>query len=107
MQYLLFAQIGNHVDRIELGNLGQCGLLSSATDEIAGIDQMLAGDAVERRSDLGIGEIQLGQRHLRLRTEQLGLGGRPLIGPCVDIDLGRGILFEELQYTERPRSLHR
>ena len=42
LQTLLQAEIGNHVDRVELGDLGQGGLLAVAADDIARVDQVLA-----------------------------------------------------------------
>ena len=69
LEHVLLAQIGDDVDRVELGDLGQRGLLAPAADDIAGIDQVLADDAVERRPDLGIAEVQLGERDARLGSE--------------------------------------
>jgi hypothetical protein len=47
LENLLFAQIGNHIDRVQLGDLGKRTLLPAAADDVAGIDQVLADDAVE------------------------------------------------------------
>src|SRR5262249_6780703 len=69
LQHLLFAKIGYYIDRIELSDLGQCRLLTAATDDITWIDQMLADNTVERRPNLGVAEVQLGQRYLRLSVE--------------------------------------
>ncbi len=59
LQNLLLAQIGDDIDRVELGDLGQRRLLTAAADDIARVDQMLADDAVERRPDLGVAQIDL------------------------------------------------
>src|SRR4029077_4929233 len=95
LQHLLFAEIRYYVDRIELRDLGQCGLLSSATDEIAGVDQMLADDTVERRPDFGVTKVQLGQCELRLSIEKRCLGARPLKDPMIDLGLGSRVLLDE------------
>jgi hypothetical protein len=95
-QYGLLAQIGNHVDRVELGNLGECALLASAPDDVAGIDQMLPDDAVEGCPDLGIDQVQLGQGDLRLSPEQLRLGARLFVNVFIDRCLRRRILLYQL-----------
>ncbi len=95
LQHVLLAQIGDDVDRVELGDLGQRGLLAAAPDDIARIDQVLADDAVKRRPDLRVAEVQLGERHTRLGSEQLRFCASALINPFVDLDLGCRILFEE------------
>jgi hypothetical protein len=94
LQDLLFAQIGNCVNRVELGDFGERTLLTAA-DEIAGVDQMPADYAVKRRPDFSIAEIQLSQRDLRLSPEQLRLRRRLLVNPLVDLGLGRRVLFDE------------
>ena len=96
LQDLLFAQIGDHIDRVELGDLGERGLLAAAADEVAGIDQVLADDAVKGCPDLGIAQIELGQRDLRLGAEQLRLGARPFEIPMIDLGLGRRVLLYQL-----------
>ena len=42
LQDVLLVQIGDHIDRIELHDLGQSRLLTRRSDDIAGIDQGLA-----------------------------------------------------------------
>ena len=95
LQRLLRAQIGDHVDRVELGDLGERRLLAVAADDVAGIDQVLAHLAVERRPDLGIAQVQLGQRDLRLGRQHVRLGARPLEIPVVDLDLRRRVLLDQ------------
>ncbi len=65
LQHRLLTQIGDHIDWVELGDFGECRLLSAAADDVAGVDQMLADDAVKRRPDLRIAQVQLVQRHRR------------------------------------------
>ena len=95
LQRLLRADIGDHVDRVELGDFGERGLLAVAADDIARIDQVLAHLAVERRPDLGIAEVQLGQRDLRLRRQHVRLGARSLVVPVIDLDLGGRVLLHQ------------
>ena len=60
-KHLLLAHIGNHVDRVELGDFGERGLLAVAADDIARIDEVLAHLAVERRPDLGVARDSAGR----------------------------------------------
>ncbi len=100
LQDVLLAQIGDDVDRVELGDLGERALLAAPADKVAGIDQMLADDAVERGADLGIAEVQLRQPDLRLRAQQLRLGAGPLEIPVVDLGLGRGVLLDQRRIAD-------
>jgi len=95
LQHCLLAQIGDDVDRVELGDLGQRRLLRVAADDVAGVDQMLPDDAVEGRAHLGIGKVDLVDRHLRLGAQQLRRGARPLVIPMIDLGLRRRVLFDE------------
>jgi hypothetical protein len=40
----LLGEVGDHIDRVELGDFGQRRLLTVAADDIAGVDQVLASD---------------------------------------------------------------
>src|SRR5215469_7744374 len=90
----LLAQIGQDIDRIELGDVGKRRRLAAA-DDIAGIDEMLADDSVERRADLGVAEIDFGDRHLRPSALELRSRALALEIPVIDLGLGGGMLFEE------------
>ena len=59
------------------------------------IDQVLAHLAVERRPDLGVAQVELRKRHLRLGRHDIRLRALPLEIPVIDIDLGRGIPLEQ------------
>ena len=39
LQHILLAQVGDDIDRVELGDLGEHGLLAGAADKVAGIDR--------------------------------------------------------------------
>ncbi len=95
LQDLLLAQIGDDVDRVELGDLGQRRLLAAAADDVAGVDQVLADDAVEGCANFGIAEIDLVDRHLGAGAQQRGFGARPLVVPVVDLGLGRRVLLDQ------------
>jgi hypothetical protein len=100
LQHLLLTEIGDGVDRVELSDFGQRGLLTAAADDISRIDQVLADNAVERCSDFCVTQVQLGDCHLCLSVEQRCFGARPFEGPMIDLSLGRGILLDELCVTD-------
>ena len=94
-QHLLLAQIGDDIDRVELGDFGQRRLLAVAADDVAGVDQVLADDAVERRPNFGVAEIDLVDRDLGLGAQQTRRSALPLEVPVVDLGLSRRVLFDE------------
>ena len=96
LEDFLLAQISDDVNRVQLGDLGERGLLAPAADDIAGVDQVLANNAVKRRPDLGIAEVQLGQGDLCLSPEQLRLGARLFVNVLIDRGLRRRILLYQL-----------
>ena len=95
LQCLLRADIGHDIDRIELGDVGQGSLLAVAADHVAHVDQVLPHLAVERSPDLGIAEVELSQRDLRLGRNDVRLRARSLENPVIDIDLGGGVPLEQ------------
>ena len=72
-QDVLLIDIEGHVDRIELHDGGKLGRRSGA-DQFADRDEMGADDAVERRGDIGIAEIDGGDLGVDLGLLQVGLG---------------------------------
>ena len=98
LQGLFRADVGYEIDGVELRNLRQHGVLGVGADEIARIDQMRAHLAVEGRPDLGIAEVELGERDLRLGAEHIGLGGLFLVDPVIDVDLEVACCFRRSVY---------
>ena len=95
LQTLLQADIGDHVDRVQLGNVGQGGFLAVAAHDIARIDQVPTHLTVERRPDFGIAQVQLSQCHLRLSRQDIRLGTVLFEVPVIDINLRRCIPLEQ------------
>ena len=95
LQRLLRADVGDHVDRIELGDLGERGLLAAAAHQVVRIDEVLAHLSVERRRHQGVAEVQLGERDLRLGRQNVGFGRLLFEHPVVDVDLGGRVLLEQ------------
>ena len=90
----LLAEIGDDIDRIELGDLGERRRLRAA-DDVAGIDKMLADDTVERGADLGIGKIDLGDGDLGAGALELRRRALTLEILVIDLGLRGGMLLEE------------
>ena len=62
-------------------DVGKGRLLAIAADHVAHVDQMLAHLAVERSPHLGVVQVQLRQRDLRLCRQDVRLGARTLVCP--------------------------
>ena len=59
LQGLLRTDVGDDINRIELGDLGETGALSARANHVADVDQMPGHLAVEGRPNLGIAQVQL------------------------------------------------
>ena len=70
-------------------------MLAVASDDIAGIDQVLAHLAVERCPDLRIAQVQLGEGDLRLCRKDIGLCALLLEIPMIDIELCCRVFLEQ------------
>ncbi len=95
LQRLLRADVGDDIDRVELGDLGERGLLAAAAHQVVRIDEVLAHLSVEGRGHQGVAEVQLGERDLRLGRQNVRLGRLLFEHPVVDVDLRGRVLPEE------------
>ena len=95
LQRLLQAKVGDHVDRVELNDIGKVDRLGIAADDVTHVDQMFAHLAVERCPDFSVAEVELRDCHLGLGGCDVGLGARLLESPVIDIDLGGGISLQQ------------
>ena len=94
-QHVLLADVEVHVDRIELHDGGEHGRRRRAADILADRDLARRDDAVERRRDLGVVEVELGQLRVDLRLVRVACGvarGQRL----VVVGLGRGLPRHQL-----------
>ena len=95
LQRLLRADIGNHVDRIQLDDIDEGGFLAVASDDIAGIDQVLSHLAIEWCPDLRIAQVQLSKGDLGLCRKDICLCALLFEIPMIDIELCRCIFLEQ------------
>ena len=79
------------IDRVELEDLRQHGILRRRPDEVARIDRVAAHLPVEGRAHLGVGQVQLREVHRGLGAQDVRLRRGALVDPVVHLDLRRRI----------------